>query len=318
MIRTAVATLLLQAVLLAAPASAQPGGEADKLFEEGRALAKDGKYAEACDRFARSFEIDRAPGTQLNLGDCHEAQGHIREARRLFEEAAASFEKLGDKRVDFARKRAAAVTAKLVTVIVKVDEPDRERLRVTIAGREVPASAEIKDQLDPGDVEVTATLPDQPPFTTTVKGIPGATLVVTVPKFGSAGGGPNVGPITGPGERTRRDRTRVRVAWALAGGGGVAGLAAIALTLKARGDYNSAADGADCDRVSGGIVCNDAGDAAIADAQGLADIGTGAAIAAGALIAAGLVVYVTAPREPVRIAPTATANSVGLSFTRRF
>jgi hypothetical protein len=45
---------------------------AEALFEEGRAQLEGGKYAEACEAFAKSDALDPAAGTELNLGDCYE------------------------------------------------------------------------------------------------------------------------------------------------------------------------------------------------------------------------------------------------------
>jgi hypothetical protein len=56
----------LTLVLVAGVAFAQPSPQATKLFDEGRELAKQQKWADACDRFAQSLALDPAPGTKLN------------------------------------------------------------------------------------------------------------------------------------------------------------------------------------------------------------------------------------------------------------
>lgn len=55
---TLVTGLLFARVAIAAPA------EATRLFEEGRELAKQGRHAEACDRFTQSLALEPAPGTK--------------------------------------------------------------------------------------------------------------------------------------------------------------------------------------------------------------------------------------------------------------
>jgi len=65
--------LVVIGVAVAATAHAQPvpGGQAAegaRLFEEARVLVKEGKFAEACEKFTQSYQLDRAAGTQLNLG----------------------------------------------------------------------------------------------------------------------------------------------------------------------------------------------------------------------------------------------------------
>lgn len=284
--------------------------EADRLFEEGRALAKEKQYAEACERFTRSFKLDPTVGTQLNLADCHEQLGHLREAWQLFLAAAEQSERTTDeKRTKFARDRADAVAARLATIVITVTQPTTPGLVIRIGGREVAAAAELRDRVDPGEVEITAVVPERPAFTTSVKATSGATIQVTIPTFEL----PTVPTSTG----TRRDRSRVRLAWGLAGASGALAIAATILTLKGRSDYNATADGPDCMRVTGGIICNPAGDAKIGDAQRLADVGTVFAIGCGVFLAASASVYFTAPREPI-VVPTATGQSIGVAVTGAF
>ena len=65
---------LLALLISAGTAVAQPGDTvgAEALFREGKRLLKDGKTAEACDKFAASDHLDRSAGTLLNLADCRE------------------------------------------------------------------------------------------------------------------------------------------------------------------------------------------------------------------------------------------------------
>ena len=295
-------------------ASAQPtptSSEADRLFEEGRELAKAGQYAEACDRFTRSFELEHTVGTELNLGDCHEKLGHLRQAWQLFNDAADESGRTADtKRTKFAHDRADALAAKLTTVILKVAQPAAVGLTITIAGRTEQPAAEVRDRVDPGSIEVVASVPDHPRFTRSVDGIAGATVVIVVPAFADA-----AKPIEHVVEQRRR--SRVRLAWGLAGVGSASAIAASVLTLIGRSHYNTTADSSDCMHVPGGIVCNDAGDKKIADAQKLADFGTGFAIGCGAFVAASAIVYFTAPTDSV-IVPTVTTQSVGVAISRRF
>ena len=48
---------------------------AQSLFEEGRQLMSNGKFAEACPKFESSYKLDPAAGTLLNLAVCHEKVG---------------------------------------------------------------------------------------------------------------------------------------------------------------------------------------------------------------------------------------------------
>ena len=297
-------------------ASAQPAGtsEADKLFEQGRALAKDGKYAEACDAFQRSFDLDHATGTELNLGDCHERQGHWRRAWELYTAAAEDFERAGNAaRSKFARDRATAVAGKLATIVVEVPQPQPKGLAITIAGRVVQPRPEIRELVNPGAVEITASAPDRTGFVTSKQAAAGQTVTLDLPVLAEV----SVAVVTPPVATVRR-RSRVDLAWGLAGVSGASAIAGVAFTLVGRSHYNTAADDTThCTKVPGGVSCDSTGTKLIQDAQRLADYGTGFAIACGVLGAAAAVVYITAPRDTV-VAPTATAQSVGVSISGRF
>jgi hypothetical protein len=314
--------LITWGALVATATAHADGGDADRLFEEGRTLAKAGQYVEACDRFAKSLAIERTIGTELNLADCHEQLGHLREAWGLFVAAAGESEASNDpKRAEFARDRAAALEPKMTTMIVKVAQPALPGLLITISGRPTQSAAEIHEHADPGPIDVIATAPNLPHFKTTETGAPGATVVVEIPPLDTSHvEHPIVQPkkeqvLDGEGDR---DPDRVHLAYGLGAGGGVAIAASIGLTLVARNHYNQVADGADCDRITGGIVCNPNGTKAIHDAQRIADYGTVAAIAGALLLGGAAGVYLTAPRVPVQITPTATAQSVGVSISGSF
>src|SRR5439155_15077222 len=100
-------------VLAASAAFADDKQDAAALFEQGRELVRADKFAEACDLFERSYRFDPAPGTELNLGDCHEHLGHVAEALRHFDHAAAQFELAHDERAKYARDRRAALEPRL-------------------------------------------------------------------------------------------------------------------------------------------------------------------------------------------------------------
>src|SRR5689334_2088270 len=77
----------------AAPAPSGAGATvtAEDLFQQGVALANQGKWAEAATKFEESNRVERAPGTTVNLADCYEHVGKLASAWTLFVEAAAAF-----------------------------------------------------------------------------------------------------------------------------------------------------------------------------------------------------------------------------------
>src|SRR6185369_12155545 len=61
---------------------------AQSLFDEGRKLMNEKKFAEACPRLERSYKLDPAAGTLLNVAVCHEGLGRTATAWNEFREAA--------------------------------------------------------------------------------------------------------------------------------------------------------------------------------------------------------------------------------------
>src|SRR5882724_4165659 len=62
---------------------------AQALFDEGRALMKTQRFAEACPKLKESQRLDPGIGTQFRLADCYEQQGKIASAWAAFLEVAS-------------------------------------------------------------------------------------------------------------------------------------------------------------------------------------------------------------------------------------
>lgn len=139
------------------------------LFDEGRALMGEEKYEAACTKFAESFRLDLAVGTQLNLAACYEKLGRTASAWIHFVEVASRAKKTGqDKRVEVAEEHAAALKERLsyLTVVVPQDldgleiRRDGERIGKAQWGTAMP--------IDPGSHEVVARAPGKLPFKTRI------------------------------------------------------------------------------------------------------------------------------------------------------
>jgi hypothetical protein len=174
-------------VLAARTAAAQPDKSDDRanaLFELGRRLVAEGKIAAGCDKFRDSLALDPAIGTKLNLADCIEQLGRRADAWSMFAEAAAEAERVGDKRVKYARDRAAKLERALVAVTVQLTGEVPDGIRVAIAGKPVtPWNARVFG--DPGvAIAVDVTAPGRSGFRTSITGTAGQTVVVAVPSLG--------------------------------------------------------------------------------------------------------------------------------------
>ena len=306
----AMAVVLGMSPLVAAQDASNP--ESTRLFEEGRTLANDGKYAEACDAFARSLELDPAPGTKLGLAECHEHLGHLAQAYRLFVEVADGDKATNLDREKVARGRADVLAGKLGTVALTLASAELPGLTVSIAGRVEQPAAEIREVVEPGRITVEVTAPGYRPVTRTVEAQAGVTARLDVPAMVPVA-------YATPASHGVRRRTRVLAAYTL-GGIGLTGLTAgIALGIVANNRYNAELDAGNCERLPGGgpPQCNPEGYRRMGNATTLGNVGTGFAVGGLALVTAGTIVFFTAPRDVV-ITPTGSAHSAGLAVVGRF
>ncbi len=155
---------------LANVAAAQPAAAdkaaAEALFRQAKALADDGRYAEACPKFAASQQLDAGLGTLLHLANCYEQVGKLASAWATFEEAASVADTRGDaQRAELARVRAAALQPQLVKVTIEVPAETPEGFEVTRNGMSIPApSFGTPLPVDPGDWLIRASAPGYEPF----------------------------------------------------------------------------------------------------------------------------------------------------------
>lgn len=294
--------------------------EALRLFVEGRALADQGNYTEACQLYAKSYERERAAGTTLNLGDCAEREGKLRRAWLLYNAAASEYEKTQKSAgARFALDRANAVAAKLATVVLRIPEPRIEGITVRVGDYEVSPAAEIVERLDPGQIPIVVSAPGREPFSTTEAVAGGSQVVVEVPVLREIGAAVQVPePATGPA--IRRQRNRVRLAAGAAGAGVLALGVSGALAWSADRLYDEQFRTTRCiDRPAPEpSECLPEGLAAVGSARTRADIATVLAISGGALLVTSVVLYYTAPREHVTVAPMAAPQTLGLAVGGRF
>lgn len=295
--------------MLSRIAVAQPATEGARLFEEGRELAKQNKYAEALTKFEQSYALDNGVGTELNLADCHEHLGHFAVAWRMFDEAAQRSADTPAKQ-KFAREHADAIAGKLATAVINVPEPDAPGLSITIAGRAVKAQKTITERVDPGAIQVHIATPSHTVFDATKSAAAGATVIFDVPvaKVEPPVYTPTV--ETGPVEVRRR--SRVYLAYGVGGVGALTFGASIYMGFAARSKSQEAM----CPGMPDNL-CGAQGRAEANDAVHLADLGTIVGAIGIVAVATGVVIYVTAPKDLV-VAPLATNQSAGVAISGRF
>lgn len=314
MLRVVASLLVLEGLALAQPTPDQVV-QAKQLFEDGRKLAQAGKYQDACDTFSKSFALDPAIGTELNLGDCQEKLGHLSVAWHLFDDAA---KKDNDAdRIKYARGRAATLAPRLAAVVIKLPDPGVVGLVVKVEGNPVPPAAEITTMVDPGDQVVEVEAPGRATETRAVHANAGQTVTVDL---GTAApvekpAPHDTGPAPGTVATERRLHSRVVVAETITALGGASLVTGVVIGFVARSKYNGAFPGhcVNMDKP----VCDPTGFATTSDAISLANVGTVFALVGAGAILAGGVVYFTAPKEMV-VAPTASGQGAGISVSGTF
>jgi len=280
--RLALAILCLAAAVARADSDAE---RAAKLFEEGKDLAAHARYQEACDRFAKSYDLDPAFGTGLNFADCQEHLGHLARAWQLFDASAATAEHKHDGvRAQYARDRADALAARLGEIVIRVADPDLKRIHITIGGRHVATAAEVHERADPGDVEIVAQAPERR-FATTAHVAAKATTTIDVPVLERAAGA--AAPASAPAGKKR--------GWVIASltlGGASAGAAVFGavMGIAAARRYNDAFARGECYSTPSGDVCNTDGLARVANAHDAANLSTGLFVGSALLAGAAVIV----------------------------
>ena len=255
MLRVSVYVLVLVMSLRIARADTDKE-HAARLFEEARALVKQGKYEVACPVFESSYQLDPAIGTELNLADCYEHTNKLEPARKLYDEAAR--EHPNDKRAKFAQDRADAI------------------------GKQLADEAALAKPLEQ---------PAEPP------------------------------PPPPPPAPTETQRRRSRIYIAI--GFGVAGIGALVgaelFAQNADSTRQAAYDSGACSKdLTGATFCSIDGTAQLDSADSTATTSGALAIGGAALAVAGLIVFLTAPQDPVIVTPVVGVREIGVSISARF
>jgi hypothetical protein len=323
----------IAAATASAPARAQTAGSdkvtAEALFEDARKLVADGRYAEACPKFADSQRLDPSASTLLNLASCWEKAGRTATAWATYKEAASSANASGRKEyVTAAERHAEALAPALSRLTVNVPSPvdgiQVKRDGINLERAEWGSALPV----DPGAHMLEATAPGHKGWSATVDvGPSGAQATTTVPALDAlpADATPPPPPVvapapTAPPETPAPPLTKAdgnagssqRVSALIFGGAGIAGIAVgviTAITAKTKydtslnyclpNDHNSCLPGGLSER---------------SDARTAGDISTVAFIAGGAALAGGLVLWITAPRG-TRATESAAAPALVLAPT---
>lgn len=183
----AVSVVLLGTSWAAAEPTAERQATAEALFEQASALVDQGHFAEACDKFAASQELDPGLGTLLYLADCYDRMGRSASAWALFREVQErSHRENQPDREHIAEQRATALDAKLSRLELRV-APARQIPGLSLYLRGAPvarASWNVALPVDPGAVQIEARAPGKKPWSTQVSiGAGPSSRVVELPEL---------------------------------------------------------------------------------------------------------------------------------------
>lgn len=264
-------------------------------WREGRELLAQKRYAEACDRFARSQELDPSAGALFNLGDCNEQQGKFASAWSAYTDAETlSSSKPGAANQQHARDAhdAAARVLPRLSKLKIVVRGSASGISISRNGRRIEQAAlNVELPVDAGPQTISAAAPDHRDWSTTIQLAEGATATVDVPPLEAISRPFDMPVPTGT--------TRKNVALGLEIGGGafvVAGLVLGGVALSKWSSVTDECENAMCPSESSRQARAPDQDSASTFAT-LSTVGLGIGIVA---LAAGVVLQLSAPSSASR------------------
>lgn len=305
--------ILLAVTGLAAAVHAEPTpaerAAAEGLFQQARKLSRDGRHAEACDKYDESNRLDPGVGTRFYLADCYEQTGKLASAWVLFMETAQAAKAAGQgDREKAASARAAQLEPRLPKLVVTVVVPDLAGLEVRQDGRPMRrGSWGVPVPVDVGKHTVEAFAPGHKPFTATVEAKEGLEAAVRVPRLEPLGGAPSAATSTTappPGTASARPpetaepaagSSRRTIAAVAMGVGAVALVGSGFFALRARSKWSDAEPDCPDDR------CNQRGYDLATSARSQGNVAT-VLFAVGAVgLGVGAGLWLTAPTPSTKV-----------------
>lgn len=282
--------LVLAFVCTSSLALAAGKSKGDEAFERGRGLLGQGDFAGACNAFEESYALDAAPGTQLNLGICHEKQGQFVAAVTHYKNAAAAFGKSAASARADAEKRAAEAERMVALIIVKRSPNLPADARISINGRQLKTEElEQPMRIDPGPVEMSVDADGFERNVTPIRAESGMQSEAIAVQ------GARLSTKTVVKTEVRNGLHPLRTAGFVVGGIGVASLVVGGITgILAMGQASIYRDA--CNRSVTPNVCDQRGYDAAQQLKTLAPLSTITVIAGGVLVAGGVTMILLAPK----------------------
>lgn len=310
------APLVVAGLVLASTAHAETPEE---LFQRGRTLATQQRYADACPLLAESVKREPGIGARLWLAECYEKTGRLASALAEFKAAAAQAGERKDEREKVATRRAVALEPRVPRIVVVAADG------VILTLDDAATRAGVADPVDAGLHTIIASAPGYAPWSVSVS-VPDnpGTVTVNVPAFEPAPEAPRTlspspapaappAPVTSEVPPPRSGLGALKIASIATGVAGVAALGGgIVFGLSAKSQYDASNANGHCVQ----NACDSTGKDLRRSATSTATLSTVAFAGAGAAIASSIVLFVLAPSTSV--APAVGPHEAGLSLARRF
>ncbi|HEY2370117.1 MAG TPA: hypothetical protein VGH87_27150, partial [Polyangiaceae bacterium] len=161
---------------VATAAHAGPRASAVELFAHGRALAAEGKCADAIPFFLDTLKIEASIGALLNLAECHDKLHDDSRAYVRYREAEALAREKADDRESLARARADALAPRVARVVVTAPVG----VHVTLDGTDARAGENVVTE---GDHAVHASADGKRPWDGVAHATTGRAEPVVVPSL---------------------------------------------------------------------------------------------------------------------------------------
>lgn len=341
--RVACAALALSVGLFATtPARAADPATAQALFDQGRKLMAQDRWAEACPKLEESQRLDPAGGTLLHLALCREHEGRIATAWALYQDALAQAKHDGRRdRAKLAQERIDAIAPRLPKLRIRVPANARRVEGLTILRDDiVVGEAQWGEQIpiDPGTHVLSARANGRVPWTLRLD-VParGHEVLVDIPILevdphadsdapkavattSSTATPPPASRPSSPWNPRAEETSRgsgQRTAGIVVASAGVVGIVVGGIFGIVSISKNSQAD-KEC-QPPDHTRCTAQGVDLGQSATTAGNVSTSAFIAGGVLFAGGLALYLTAPSDrAVAIAPSATPYGGAIDLRARF
>ena len=269
----------LLAPVMASAQSADPKiVAAQTLFDEGRALMTQKRFAEACKKLEASQKLDPGAGTLLNLASCYDQNGQTASAWITYKDAAVASGTRHPDWVAEANEQAATLEPKLshLTITLGAPTPGLEVRRDGVVVE--PSTLGVALPVDPGAHTIEASAPGHATFTAKVDiGASKDQKSVTVPALAAVSDVP----------------TQRIVGGVVAGVGGVGVVVGVVFGVIALGKKSDASDPKLCN--ADFTTCTPAGKSLVDDAKSAGLVSTVSLVAGGLLAVGGVVFMLTAP-----------------------